>query len=159
MIKEENFMVTKHYILTEEEAKSLISDLWPKASPYASKQLNIVNERIAILQKALSEKQPLSIEKFYESCLDDRYFKTVRKALNPYTHILKGFIEQTEADFDNMSISENVFSQLKDIHRSAILWYKEFNKAVSEYRDTEQMYRIAYIYKYGVISFIPKETP
>lgn len=142
------------YLLSEEEAKMLISINWPRAISFAEEQLKVVYQRREVLYNANVEKKPLPRELFIKEFLDDSYFKAVRKGLNPYTHVLRRLIEQCETDPDTMTISESTLSQLKEIQNKASQWYKEFSKATSEYRSTSQMYKMTFYAKGVKLDFI-----
>ncbi|MFL0248028.1 hypothetical protein [Candidatus Clostridium stratigraminis] len=134
------------YIITNEEAELIIDKQWPVIYEHANKHLNDVKEKTSIMNNALLDQRPL--EDISNILLDDSYFKSLRRALNPFTHQLKDLIIQLETDSNDMPIAEYNFEKLKKIHLSATSWYKSFNEAVSSYKYTKQMYEIVFINKY-----------
>ena len=129
------------YTHTEETANASIKS-WEKVKKYAQNDLSYVENRTALLEKAIKEKKAL--DNLSDAYISDDYFQETRKNYSTFTTKLKTTLDFYNEHPDECELSSETLSHLTELHTDAYSWYKSFNKAVSTYKMKRDIYMMCY---------------
>lgn len=138
----------KIYSIDPKDIQIIISE-WKKVKPIADEYTKVIETANCELMEYINNRTPLTNPNYGHLSK----FSRMNRIMSIYTSTIPDFLKQVKSGVTPTLLNEDIIEKLSLIAREATEWKKAYNKAVSEYKSIQSVYKLTFYNKDGTFNF------